>query len=85
MATKLKLYQFAQHDMVQLTNGRDPYTLQENAELWRLRGHISATPEAIAEVVTSAPSAVLHAILSKGYWISERGGVTDRWRLKYVR
>ena len=85
MASKLRIYQFDHHDMVQFTDGREPYTLEENAGLWRLRASVPATPDAIADVVTTAPSAVLHSILQRGYWISDRGGVTDSWRRTYVR
>ncbi len=85
MASKLKLYQFAQHDMVQFTDGREPYTSEENAAQWKLRASVPATPDAIADVVTTAPSAVLHSILQRGYWISDKGGVTAQWRRTYVR
>lgn len=84
MASQLNLYQFAQHDLVQFTDGREPHTLAEHAADWTWRGQVDATPEAIAEVVTTSPSTVLNAVLQNGYWMSAMGGVTDEWHRTHV-
>lgn len=63
---ELHLYQYEDHDLIQLTDGRPPSSDAEHEKGWRLLKRMPATIEAIGEVSARAAGEVLREISERG-------------------
>ena len=80
MLTEMKLYQYREHDLIQLTDGRSPWTDEEHKGGWRLRETLSASVEAVSQVSARAPSEVLGIVEKQGHCMLNKFEIEQRWR-----
>jgi len=80
MLTELKLYQYGEHDLIQLTDGGPPWTDEEHKGGWRLRETLPASVEAVSQVSARAPSEVLGIVEKQGHCILNKFEIEQRWR-----
>lgn len=80
MADELHIYQFDEHDLLQVTDGRPPRVDKERLPLWKLRGSIPATVDEIAKVSAKAPDKVLAEVRRWGTSMLEGRQISPAWR-----
>ena len=79
----LKVYQFENYFLVQITDGRSPYTLPENAAGWKHRQTIS--DNMLSAVTTVAPSQVMNEIQRYGYISIENFEIQEAWKARWAK
>jgi hypothetical protein len=84
MADELALYQFKDHDLLQLTDGREPYSLKEDRAGWKFRQRLPATSEAIGKVSAKAVSKLLDEIERQGYSVLSKFEIQSDWRKRWT-
>jgi hypothetical protein len=84
MIDELTLYQFKEHDLIQLTDGRTPFTLEENRQGWRFRHRLPATPEAVGKLAAKAASKVLDEVELQGYCQLDKFEIEPSWRKRWT-
>lgn len=84
MLEKLHIYQFKKYPLIQLTDGRKPFTLADNAAGWDYRGCVAASAEGVAEFAAIAASSILGEIKNKGWCQLANFEIVEAWRHRWV-
>jgi hypothetical protein len=85
MTKHLAVYQYREHDLIQLTDGREVHAADAHRGAWVERQTVPATVEGVARVSAKAPSEVLEEIERQGYADLKGFEIQEDWRKVRVR
>jgi hypothetical protein len=71
--------------LVELNDGRQPFTKAEDRDGWAKWGEMPATEEAIARISVKSPVKVLSEIETQGYCQLFKDDLQTSWREKWVK
>lgn len=83
MTNELCVFQYKAYDLIQITDGRSPHTLEEYRQGWQFRHRIRA--DAIAQVSACSATIVLDEIKRQGYSSLDKFQINEEWQKKRVK